>query len=282
MRSSYHATVHGAWQEIGDRVHVGRYRFYDQDIGAIIGTGGVLVVDTRTTTRQAREILDDLREQTHLPVRWFVNTHWHYDHTFGNAALRPAEGWGHVACATGLVANGEQMRASTSEERPELRDDLSEVVIDPPERTFESAASIDLGDRIVDLRFLGRGHTDSDIVVIVPDADVLFAGDLLENGAPPYFGDGYPLEWPETVARMLNLIEGSVVPGHGDVGDRTFVDQQLADLRAVASIARRGHAEGFAIDDLLVDAPWGGGPLIREALERALNQLRSEVNPAVA
>ena len=56
---------------------------------------------------------------------------------------------------------------------------------------------------VIRLAYLGRGHTDNDIVVSIPDADVLCAGDLLENGAPPWFGDGYPMDWPATVERIL-------------------------------------------------------------------------------
>jgi glyoxylase-like metal-dependent hydrolase (beta-lactamase superfamily II) len=272
--------VHGSWREIGDRVHVGRYRYYDQDIGAIIGSDGVLVVDTRTTGNQARQIVEDVAALTQLPIRWFVNTHWHYDHAFGNAILRPAEGWGHVACAVGLVDHGERMRQRVAADEPALAAELAEVVIDPPERLFEDAASVEIGaDRTVELRFLGRGHTDADIVVMVPDADVLFAGDLLENGAPPYFGDGYPMDWPGTVERIVPLVKGPVVPGHGNVADRAFVERQLSDLRAVASLARAAVTDGVAVDELLGTAPWDGGPLVREGLERAIAQLNGRLGP---
>ena len=111
----------------------------------------------------------------------------------------------------------------------DLADDLATLVIDPPDRTFDDSATIEVGGRRVELRHLGRGHTDADIVVSVPDADVLFAGDLLENDAVPYFGDGYPIEWPATVARLLAMVSGPVVPGHGSIGDRTFVERQLGD-----------------------------------------------------
>ncbi|HLA17463.1 MAG TPA: MBL fold metallo-hydrolase [Candidatus Limnocylindrales bacterium] len=270
--------MHGSWAEIEDGVLVGRYRFYEQNIGVIVGHDGVLVIDTRTTPRQAREILDDIAAQTRLPVRWFVNTHWHYDHAFGNALMRPAEGWGHAACAPGLLAHAERMRSAFSQEVPGLAAEVAEVVIDPPERSFETTATIDLGDgRNCELAYLGRAHTDSDIVVTIPHAGVLFAGDMLENGGPPYFGDGYPIAWPDTVERMLPLVRGQVVPGHGDVAGRIFVDRQLADFRAVASLARQAVAEGLSIDDVLSEAPWDGHPQVREALERALAELRGEL-----
>ena len=78
------------WHEVGDRVFVRRYAFLDQTIGAVLGRERVLVVDTRATTVQARELIGDLRQLTRLP--WVVvNTHVHFDHAFGNAAFRPAQ-----------------------------------------------------------------------------------------------------------------------------------------------------------------------------------------------
>ena len=109
---------------------------------------------------------------------------------------------------------------------PRSRPTSPEVVIDPPDRTFTETAIVDLGDRRVELRYLGRGHTDHDIVIGVPGAGVLFAGDLLENGAVPWFGDGYPLDWPETAyPRRGAGAVGVVVPGHGDHAGPGFADR---------------------------------------------------------
>ena len=72
------------WSEVGDRVFVRRYSFYDQNIGVVLGDEGVLVIDTRTSHRQADEIIDDLRSLTPLPGRVVVNTHGHHDHCFGH------------------------------------------------------------------------------------------------------------------------------------------------------------------------------------------------------
>ena len=95
--------------------------------------------------------------------------------------------------------------------------DLAEVVLDPPDHTFTDRATLDLDGRIVDLAYLGRGHTDNDIVITIADADVLCVGDLLENGAPPWFGDGYPMDWPATARAILDRTgeRTVVVPGHG-------------------------------------------------------------------
>ncbi|HET9853142.1 MAG TPA: MBL fold metallo-hydrolase, partial [Candidatus Limnocylindrales bacterium] len=127
------------------------------------------------------------------------------------------------------------------------------------------------------LSYLGRGHTDTDIAIEVPDANVLFAGDLLEEGATPSFGDSYPLEWPDTVERLLPLATGAVVPGHGAVGDRAFVETQLANLRALAALARDVHAGKLELEAAIVASPFGA-KTSREPLERALQQLRGELD----
>jgi glyoxylase-like metal-dependent hydrolase (beta-lactamase superfamily II) len=226
------------WREIADRVFVRRYAFFDQEIGVILGDGEVLVVDTRSTAAQARELLADLRRLTAAP--WLVvNTHHHFDHAFGNAVFRPAEAWGLQRCAERLRAEGEAARADTARDMPELAAELAETVIDPPERTFTVRADLVVGGRAVELVHLGRGHTDNDVVVRVPDAGVLFAGDLVEQGAPPYFGDSYPLDWPATLGHLLDRSAGPIVPGHGDVVDRDFVAAQLAEIALVAERARR-------------------------------------------
>jgi glyoxylase-like metal-dependent hydrolase (beta-lactamase superfamily II) len=270
----------GGWEEIGEAVFVRRYTFYDQNIGVVLGDGEALVIDTRTTYRQADELREHLRGLAPAAALIVVNTHAHYDHCFGNARFRPAVIWGHERCVSALLETGDRQKAAVTAELPELADDIAQIEIDPPDRTIRDRESLDVGGRRVELRHFGRGHTDSDIVVAVPGSGVLFAGDLLENGAPPYFGDAFPLDWPDAVQRMLTLVDErtTVVPGHGDPEGRGFVEDSLASFRAVADLARRAHAEGLGAADVLPEAPWDGGPLIREALQRGLAQLRGELD----
>src|SRR4051812_7153683 len=108
------------WVEIGERVFVRRYRFFDQNIVVVLGRDEALVVDTRSTPDQAREILGDLRELGSPPVGIVVNTHGHYDHAFGNSVFRPAPIWGHERCAEMLERFGEHMRASAAAEAPPI------------------------------------------------------------------------------------------------------------------------------------------------------------------
>jgi glyoxylase-like metal-dependent hydrolase (beta-lactamase superfamily II) len=267
------------WLEIGDRVFVRRYRFYDQGIVAVLGGDSALVVDTRTTPAQAREILDDLGDLGSPRVGIVVNTHGHFDHVFGNALFRPAVIWGHERCRTMIELTGETQREKVSREMPALADELVEVVLDPPERVFADTATLDLDGREIRLAYLGRGHTDNDIVVSIPDADVLCAGDLLENGAPPWFGDGYPMDWPATAERILALTgERTVIsPGHGDLGGRAFVEASLAQFRAIASLATRVHAGDLDLEAATAEAPYPDAAA-REPIERALAQLRGELD----
>ena len=266
------------WQEIADRVWVRRYRFYDQTIGVVAGTGGLLVIDTRTSHRQGAELRADLRE---LPgaVRWGVNTHHHHDHCFGNAVFDDVELWGLEGCARQLIAQAETMRAELIHDFPKSTDEWREVVVTPPTQLFRARASIDLGDRTVELRHLGRGHTDDDVVVSVADAGVVFAGDLLENGAPPYFGDGFPLDWPATVEGLIGLGAGIVAAGHGDVADLAFAERSLAELRAVADLGRQVAAGELSPDAAIERGPYGP-KRSREPVERAAAQARGELDPA--
>jgi glyoxylase-like metal-dependent hydrolase (beta-lactamase superfamily II) len=179
------------WREVGDRVFVRRYEFFDQNIGVVLGDEGMLVVDTRTSPTQADEVIEELRELTRRPTSVVVDTHGHSDHCFGNQRFRPAPIWGHDRCVAMLKTTGERQRAALIANIPDLAQELASLVIDPPDQTFGDRATVEIdpGGRSVELRFLGRGHTDNDIVVLVEDADVLFAGDLLENDATPFFDD---------------------------------------------------------------------------------------------
>ncbi len=282
---------HGHWLEVGDRVFTRRYRFMHQQIGAILTADGPVVIDTRSTVGHAREVLAELAELTALPVAAVIDTHHHFDHTFGNHEFRPAPIWGHVRCIERIRRNLEDPAEHArnlreiAEEYPTIAGELAGVSLDPPDRPVDdSGTEIEVGGRRIELRWLGRGHTDNDLLIEVPDTAVLFAGDLLENGAPPWIGDGYPLDWVATLEEILRLIASpggdaaspAVVPGHGDIGDRAFVERSLAEMRAIADLARRVHGGALGLADAILAAPYPAGAA-STALERALAQLRGEL-----
>ena len=256
----------GGWQEVGEQVFRFRYRSLDLNVGAVVGDGEVLVVDTRGWAAEAEELLADLRTLTRLPCRQVVNTHAHFDHCFGNAALRPAAIWAHQRCIEALRAHGEEQRRAAMLGMPQVAEALAAVRIDPPDRAVaDHGATVQVGGRRVELRYCGRGHTDNDLVVLVPDAGVLFAGDLVEEGAPPSFDDAFPLEWPATVERLLELAPASVVPGHGDVVGRDFVRRQRQELAAMAELCA-----GVAGGELPADEALRRAPFPREDARTAL------------
>jgi glyoxylase-like metal-dependent hydrolase (beta-lactamase superfamily II) len=272
------------WTEIADRVFVRRYAVFDQNIVVVADRGEALVVDTRSTLPHGLEILDDMRALGSPRVSVVVNTHGHFDHAFGNVAFRPAVIWGHERCVPMLVGErAAAQRAHAAEGRPELAADLFAVELYPPTRRFATSARIEIGAREVLLDYLGRGHTDNDIVVRVPDADVLCAGDLLENGATPYFGDGYPMDWPATAGGLLELAGPAtvVVPGHGDHAGREFALSQAADFTALAALATRVHAGDVSFADALVLAPYPTDTSV-QPLQRALAQLRGNLDEGMA
>jgi glyoxylase-like metal-dependent hydrolase (beta-lactamase superfamily II) len=190
------------------------------------------VIDTRESLSTGRDLADSIRTVTATP--WtVVNTHAHFDHFFGNGAFVPCDIWSLDRCRDMVIERAdEQLKRHGDGETP----------IVAPNRTFPPPAQhLDIGGRAVELRFLGRGHTDNDIVITVDD--VLFAGDLIEEGGPPLFGDAYPAEWPTTVAAIETLIRGPVVPGHGDVVDAAFVAAQRELLQTVAHLDRDAAGE---------------------------------------
>ncbi|HEX6970203.1 MAG TPA: MBL fold metallo-hydrolase [Micromonosporaceae bacterium] len=250
--------------EIGDGVHVLRYPVLDVNATLVVGDGAALVVDTLSTTRQARELAAAARAVT--PHRWsVVNTHHHFDHCFGNAVLAgepPCPVYAHETTARLLHDAAEQVRrqayAEMAPTHPALAAELLDTPILAPDRLVGHDTVLDVGGRRVELRHLGRGHTAGDLVVRVPDADVLIVGDLVEEGGPPAFEDAFPVEWPETLAQLLNLITPRtvVVPGHGRVVDEAYVRSQHADLTTLAWWIREGHCDGAPAERVAERAPF--------------------------
>jgi hypothetical protein len=115
----------------------------------------------------------------------------------------------------------------------------------------------------------------------VPGTGVWWAGDLLEGGAVPFFGDGYPLDWPATATTLAGLVgDGVVVPGHGDQAGRAFAESQARSFATLAALARRVHTGELSLDDAVADeSAFPGEPrdALRGPIERALQQIRGEL-----
>lgn len=147
----------------------------------------------------------------------------------------------HRRCHADLVATGAEQRekwARNYRERGEAEggDRIAAVRLVLPDRLVEDRAELDLGGRLVELRHFGPAHSDHDMVAHVPDAGVVYAGDLVEHGAPPQFGDAFPQGRPAALDGILALDAPIVPPGHGDPVDRDFVRAQRAEPAAVAGL----------------------------------------------
>lgn len=269
--------------EVADRVWVGRYEWFDVNVSVVAGADGLLVVDTHASDRAARTVVDDVRRLGAGEVRAVVNTHEHFDHTFGNATFRAAYGevpiHAHEAAAARTVSAGERIKALYDEDDNRAdphRGEVQATEIVPADTTFSSAVALDLGDRLVELVHPGRGHTAGDLVVRVPDVDVLLAGDLVEEsvqrqGVPGFGEDCFPMEWPLTLDIVLGLTTSAsvVVPGHGAPVGREFVEEQRNAIGVVAETIRDLATRGVPVDQALAAAEW---PYPREELAAAVRR----------
>jgi glyoxylase-like metal-dependent hydrolase (beta-lactamase superfamily II) len=249
--------------EIARDVYVLRYPVLDVNVALVVGDGAALLVDTLSTDAQATELVAAVRRVTAAPLT-IVNSHHHFDHCFGNGVVAGPDTpiWAHEEAARLLREEAVRLQRQWYEKyaraRPDLADGLAAVKVRPPDRTVHLTASVPVGGRTAVLRHFGRGHTAGDLVVQVPDADVVIAGDLVEESGSPQFGDGYPLEWPETLTGLLALTTPStvVVPGHGAPVGTDFVRGQHGDLTALEWLIRDGHRDDARIEDVAAKSPF--------------------------
>ena len=262
------------FDELADGVFRRRFASLDLNVGVVVGEEGLLVVDTRASHREADQLIEELSTLTTLPVSWVVNTHWHWDHTFGNSRFPAADIWGHRLCREALLERPEEMIQGALKWLREdgddtLADEIDEVVVVPPGEVFEDSATIDLGGRRVELTYHGLAHTDADIVIRLPDTGLAFFGDVLEEGAPPNFGDSYPLAWPETLSAALSSVEGAIIPGHGDVMTQAKAGTQLEELKEVARVAGLCVDENVPLEEASRRGPYSP-EVMKTALRRAV------------
>ena len=263
------------FREVADGVWVARHEWFDLNISLVRGSAGLLVVDTHASAQAAARVVEDVRGLGAGEVVAVVNTHEHFDHTFGNGTFLAAYGavpvHAHEVAAANTVASGEGIKALYEADLDDPhRDEVLATEIVAADTTFSSAVALDLGDRLVELVHPGRGHTSGDLVVRVPDADVVLAGDLVEESGPPNLGgDSYPMDWPLSLDIVLGLLTPSsvVVPGHGAPVDREFVEEQRNTIGIVAETIRDLATRGVPLADALDAADW---PYPREHLADAV------------
>lgn len=260
----------GRWVEVADRVFARRYAELDLTVGLVVGADACLVVDTRGNEAQGAEFAAAIREITGLP--WtVVLTHAHFDHVLGTAAFLPAPVLAHERARDVLVPGGdlgrsEFVRHYEAHGRSADATLLAAAQVIGPDRTVREHTTLDIGGRTVHCDHFGPAHTDNDLVVRVPDADVVFAGDLLEHDATTgsfsaeSFGpETHLANWPDAVSSITAFDPAIVICGHGEPVDRDFAisaRDQLNVLVRSRAAARNGEsavAEAIASTSLPED-----------------------------
>src|SRR5664279_3055653 len=189
----------------------------DPNSAVVVGDDGCLVFDAQATPAMAGKVIERVKTVTDKPIKYVVLSHYHAVRVLGASAYH----------AQGIVASQETYRLI--EERgqqdwdseygrfPRLFQDAQSIPgLTWPTLTFEGEMSIYLGKREVRLMQLGAGHTSGDIVAWVPDAEVMFSGDLIEYHSACYCGDAHLREWPATLNEIRAFNPKAIAPGRGD------------------------------------------------------------------
>lgn len=246
----------------------------------IINADEVLLVDSHTSPAAARALLRELKRLTPKPVRFVVNTHFHYDHAHGNQVYPPSVAViGHEFTRTALATGASRENAAyrgyldfiaaaidtarraldtirDPARRAAARSQLAkyraaqaaerELRPTPPNWTIRDQVTLYRGGREIRIGFFGRGHTGGDVVVYLPQERVLVTGDLVGDGRIPYLGDGYLDEWAATLERLGGLDVEAILPGHGAwFTDRAAFGRLAGLLRDFHRQVLAAHAAGL-------------------------------------
>ncbi len=215
------------------------------DAAFIVDDAGVIVIDTLMTATLAGRLMKEVRAVTDAPVRYIVNTHWHGDHTFGNAVLPAAPILAHHTCRDDLLGEWDSHRAFLRDLYPAAWPEMSQLPATPPNLTFSEGLTIHLGSRPIHLRYLGRAHTRGDIVVHLPDDGVLIAGDIAFHRYIPNARDGFPSDWLRVAGAVRQLPCDHVVPGHGPLGKMQDMAEMEECLALIIGQVRRSFEAGL-------------------------------------
>jgi glyoxylase-like metal-dependent hydrolase (beta-lactamase superfamily II) len=243
---------------------------------------GLMIVDSHSKPSAARAIAETLRDVTPKPVRYVVNTHFHWDHWQGNEVYPAAypnveivtsdltrEAMvrkslkrirDHVRSGPAEIADlRAQFAASTDPDRAaEIRSNLRQAeqylaeieALEPalPTMVFERTMRLFRRDREIQLLHLGRAHTEGDVFVYLPRERVVVTGDAV-IGWTPFMGDGYPEDWPETLRRLDALDFDRMIMGHGRVAGKDWLRLFRSYVQDLVEAVRREAAAGATLAD---------------------------------
>ncbi|MFN3481948.1 MBL fold metallo-hydrolase [Rhabdaerophilum calidifontis] len=270
----------------------------DPNTGVVVGDEGVLIVDAQATPAMAEAVIARVRSVTDKPITHVVLSHYHAVRVLGASAYRDAKAiLASDATRDLIVERGLQDMDSEIGRFPRLfRGKETIPGLTWPTITFEREMSVWLGRREVRLKHLGRGHTAGDTIAFVPDAGVMFSGDLVEYRSACYCGDAHFADWPETLKRLAAHDPVALVPGRGDAlvgrdkvaaaiaGTTDFLETLYGTVqRAVA--AGKTLKAAFADVRAAMDGPFGAYAIYEHCLpfnvSRAYDEARGIDHPVI-
>ncbi|HHI69479.1 MAG TPA: MBL fold metallo-hydrolase [Rhodobacteraceae bacterium] len=189
----------------------------DPNSGVIIGDESVMVIEAQATPRLAEKVIAEIRKVTDKPISHLVLTHYHAVRVLGASAYGAPEIIMSNAARGMVVERGQEDWDSEFQRFPRLFEGHESIPgLTWPTTTFSDSMTVYLGNRRVDIMHLGRAHTAGDAVVWVPDAEVMFTGDIVEYHSACYCGDGHFADWGETLENIASFDPVSIAPGRGD------------------------------------------------------------------
>lgn len=202
-----------------DQIGMGLYAYTaegDPNTGIIVGDDGVMVIDAQATPAMAGDVITRVAKVTDKPVKYVLLTHYHAVRALGASAFKGAEILASNATRDLIAERGKQDMDSEIGRFPRLfraAETISGLIW--PTITFPDQISVWLGRREVRIVHIGRGHTAGDVIAIVPDAGVVFSGDLVEHKSACYCGDAYFTDWLATLDHLAELQAKALLPGRG-------------------------------------------------------------------
>jgi len=222
----------------------------DPNSGVIIGDDSVMIIEAQATPRLARKVIEKVREVTDKPISHLVLTHYHAVRVLGASEYGADQIIMGDAARAMVVERGQEDWDSEFQRFPRLFEGYESIPgLTWPTTTFSDSMTVYLGNRRVDILHLGRAHTAGDAVIWVPDAEVMFTGDIVEYHSACYCGDGHFADWGDTLENIAMFDPVSIAPGRGDalVGREmvaaaleSTLDFVESTYRPAARVAARG------------------------------------------
>ena len=270
----------------------------DPNTGVIVGDDCCMVIDAQATPLMAQDVIARVKAVTDKPIKYVLLSHYHAVRVLGASGFKASEVIASETTRKLIVERGEQDKASEIGRFPSLFRGVESVPpgMTWPTLTFRDSMTLWLGKRRVDIVQLGRGHTAGDTVAWVPDAGVMFSGDLVEYKSACYCGDAHFRDWPATLDRLQAYKPAALVPGRGDalVGTAKVAEAVKLTrdfLTATFEPAELAVAQGkslketFAAVRAVMDKPFGGYAIYEHCLpfivSRAYDEARGIDWPVV-